>query len=598
MTVTESMHSRRSGPSDERGPHSPRVKPLLALMLLCLAPIATGCDPDPAPIPIPSPDAGTQRPDSGTPTNDAGTDAGTEAPDAGEPTPGFTLQAPAEMTLRFIPERRVALGIIIVREPSFTDDVSFAIEGLPSHVHATSALIPGTESAAELSLTVEEFARYGTVPVTLVASSGATRVEHPMNLVIEPGPAALDASFGADGVAMPAFGHPAVRIHAVAAQPNGGWVLVGATGSTGLRDVLVARLLADGTLDPDFGSQGTVTLDVCGGDDYVDAVTVLSDGRILVAGGAISGPSGCSGPQAQSLLFARFTSAGILDFDFGDMGVSTFQLSAVNGTTSTANAALHAITVDSQGRVIGAGTVRHDDLDFVIMRLTPTGAADTTFSSDGLAWEDLGEDEDGLVVITQADDRIVVAGTSNASRNGMAVRRYNVNGTPDSSFTYRGFEDWPRITPRTLHRLAGDKVLVGGTAQWNAGTQGPLTGAVTRLHASGSLDTAFGEDGISFNHWSGSPIALERLVGMGPLHGGELALAVAITLDDRTDGIGLIHLSGDGKTVLRTHRTNLPGTEAALTAGLAADGSMCVTGLRADDGSTDTAPFAVRFWPY
>ncbi|MFP2958000.1 hypothetical protein ACLEPN_09255 [Myxococcus sp. 1LA] len=572
------------------------MKPLLALMLLCLSPIAVGCDPDPSPTP--SPDAGTQRPDSGTPTNDAGTDAGTGEPDAGETSAGFTLQAPTEMTLRFIPERRVELGIIIVREPTFTGDVSFAIEGLPAHVHATTAIIPGTESAAELSLTVEEFARYGTVPVTLVASSGATRVEHPMNLTIEKGPAALDSSFGVDGVAMPAFGHPAVRIHAVAAQPNGSWVLVGATGSTGLRDVLVARLLTDGTLDPDFGNQGTVTLDVCGGDDYVDAVTVLSDGRILVAGGAVSGAGGCSGPQAQSLLFARFTSAGNLDFDFGDMGVRTFQVSAVNGTTSTANAALHAITVDSQGRVIGAGTVQHDDLDFVIMRLTPTGAADTTFSSDGLVWDDLGEDEDGLAVITQADNRIVVAGTSSASRNGLAVRRYNVNGTPDASFTYRSLEDWPRITPRTLHRLAGDKVLVGGTALWSAGTNSLITGTVTRLHASGSPDTAFGEEGVSYNHRSAANGPRERLVGMGPLHGDSLVLAVDSTIDGITDGIGIIHLSEDGRTVLHKHRTNLPGTEAALAATLATDGSMCVAGLRADEGSADTAPFAVRFWPF
>ncbi|QDE71089.1 hypothetical protein BHS09_31215 [Myxococcus xanthus] len=590
MISTDSAHSRRRGSSDVMGVPSPRVKSLLASLLLCLAPVTWGCGGS-EPSPSPRPDAGTQRPDAGASTNDAGTDAGTEDLDAGEPPPGFTLQAPTEVTLRFIPEVSAGVLVTIIREPSFTDAVHLSIEGIPEHVHLTSDVLDETETVGLLSLSVQEFAHYGTVPVTVVASSGATRVEQPMNLVIQPGPAALDSSFGGNGVAMPAFGQPEVRIHALATQPDGKWILAGATGSTGLRDVLVARLLPNGTLDPDFGNQGTVTLDVCGGDDYVDAVTVLPDGRILVAGGAISGPGSCAGSQYQSLLFARYTSAGALDTTFGDMGVRTFQISA-------GNAALHAVTVDSKGRIVGAGTVQHDDLDFVIMRLTPTGAADTTFSSDGLAWDDLGEDEDGLAVVTLADDRIVVAGTTNASRNRMALRRYNVNGTPDSSFTYRSVSDWPRLTPRTLHLLDGDKLLVGGSARWNAGTDSPNSGAVTRVHANGSPDTSFGWDGDSVTHWSASGPQQERLVGTGILHGGNLVLAVASTIDGATDGIGIIHLSEDGKTALRTHRTNLPGTEVALAAALDTDGSMCVAGLRADEGSSTTAPFVTRFWPF
>ncbi|ABF86682.1 conserved hypothetical protein [Myxococcus xanthus DK 1622] len=590
MISTDSAHSRRRGSSNVMGFPSPRVKSLLALMLLCLAPVTWGCGGS-EPSPSPRPDAGPQRPDAGASTNDAGTDAGTEDPDAGEPPPGFTLQTASEVTLRFIPEASAGLNVTITREPTFTDAVHLSIEGLPEHVHVTTDVIAATESEATLSLAAQEFARYGSVPVTLVASGGGARVEHPLNLVIRPGPAALDTSFGGNGVAMPAFGHPEVRIHALAAQPDGKWILAGATGSTGLRDVLVARLLPNGTLDPAFGTQGTVTLDVCGGDDYVDAVTVLSDGRILVAGGAIAGPGSCSGRQYQSLLFARYTSAGDLDTTFGDTGVRTFQISAGNAT-------LHAVTVDSRGRIVGAGTVQHDDLDFVIMRLTPTGAADTTFSSDGLAWDDLGADEDGLAVVTLADDRIVVAGTTNASRNRMALRRYNVNGTPDSSFTYRSASDWPRLTPRTLHLLDGGKLLVGGSGRWNAGTDSPNSGAVTRVHASGSPDTSFGWDGDSVTHWSAPGVQQERLVGTGILHGGELVLAVASTINGATDGIGLIHLSADGKTALRTHRTNLPGAEVALAAALDTDGSMCVAGLRADEGSSTTAPFAARFWPH
>ncbi len=589
MISTHSARPRCRSLSHAMGFPSPRLKSLLAGLLLALVPVAVGCG---GSEPSPSPDAG-HRPDAGAPRDDAGTDAGTGDPDAGEPPPGFTLQPEPDVVLRFGPTTTSTRFTRIYREPTFTGAVTLSVEGLPEHVSMSDAVIPEGELTTLVTFSVTEFAAYGTVPVTMVARAGTLRSEQPLNLVIQPGPAVLDTSFGDKGVAKPAFGHPAVRIHAVAAQPDGKWVLAGATGSTGLRDVLVARLLANGTLDPDFGNQGVVTLDVCGGDDYVDAVTVLSDGRILVAGGAISGPGDCSGTQYQSLLFARYTAAGAPDTTFGGTGVRTFRISG--GYPS----ALHAVTVDSQGRIVGAGTVRHDDLDFVIMRLTPTGNADTTFSADGLASEDLGGDEDGLGVVTQADDRIVVVGTTSTNPRGMTLRRYNVNGTIDRTFSHDGLTPGlSKITPRTLHRLAGGQLLVGGTAQFTANATSYTSASVTRLHANGGRDTAFGIQGTTAGRWSAPDFPEERLVGTGILPGGQLVLAAASTLDGRTDGIGLLHLSADGQDTLRTHRTDLPGTEAALTAAFHTDGSMCVAGLRADEGASVTEPFVARFWPY
>jgi|GEM_PF-3484190 len=573
-----------------------RLKPLIALLVLCLAPMASGCGSEPSPSP--TPDAGPTRRDAGSSRDDAGTDAGTEEPDpdAGqeEPPPGFTLYAPSEVTLQFTRGEWVPFTVYIDREPTFIASVAISFEGLPEHVRADDWFILGGEPGefqTTLFFKVDEFARYGNMPVTLVAQSGTTRVEQPVNLIIQPGQAMLDTSFGNGGMATPALGHPAVSIHAVAVQPDGKSVLVGATGSIGLRDVLVVRLLEDGSLDREFGNQGTVVLDVCGGDDYVDAVTVLSDGRILIAGGAVAGPGSCSGRQYQSLLLARYTSAGVLDTTFGGTGVRTFQLSAGIAT-------LHAVTVDSQGRIVAAGTVQQTDKDFVIVRVTPTGALDTSFSSDGLAWDDVGGEDNGHAVITLPDDRIVVAGTSSTSRNGMALRRYNVNGTRDGNFTYRGARDWPKYTPRTLHLLGDGKLLVGSTARFNQSTDSPHTAAVTRVHTTGNPDTSFGSNGESVTSWSAKETHVERLVGMSVLPRGELVLAAASTIDGVTDGIGLIHLSSDGSTELRTHRTNLPGTERATASALRPDGSLYVAGVRTPPGQATETPFLTRFWPY
>ncbi len=569
-----------------------RLKPLIALLVLCLAPMASGCGSEPSPSP--TPDAGPTRRDAGSSRDDAGTDAGTEEPDpdAGqeEPPPDFTLSAQDSMYLRFVPGAQFAFHVYIYRESTFIDSVAISFEGLPEHVHATASVIPEGESHALLHFRTDELARYGSVHVTLVAQSETTRVERPVNLVIEPGEAALDLSFGDGGMVTPALGYPAMSIHAVAVQPDGKSVLVGATGSIGLRDVLVARLLEDGSLDREFGNQGTVVLDVCGGDDYVDAVTVLSDGRILVAGGAVAGPGSCSGRQYQSLLLARYTSAGVLDTTFGGTGVRTFQLSAGSAT-------LHAVTVDSQGRIVAAGTVQQQtDKDFVIVRVTPTGALDTSFSSDGLAWDDVGGDDDGRAVVTLPDDRIVVAGSSSTSRNGMALRRYNVNGTRDTSFVYRGARDWPKLTPRTLHLLGDGKLLVGSTAQLDANLS--LAGAVTRVLTTGSPDTSFGINGDSTARTLMNDFQPERLVGLGVLPTGEIVVTVSSTIAGTTDGIGVIYLDANGAFTLRKHLTNLPGAERATTSFLHIDGSLYVAGVRTAPGQATETPFLARYWPY
>ncbi|QSQ19499.1 hypothetical protein JY651_29795 [Pyxidicoccus parkwayensis] len=531
--------------------------------------------------------------DSGVPETDSGvieTDAGTGEPDSGVSIPAITLEGSGEVTLEFAPGAPVDFPVQVVRKEPFSADVTLSVVDLPPHVKAVPVTVPGTETAALLSFTVDEFAAYGRFPVKLVAVGGGEQAELALTVIVNHGQAALDSSFGNEGVVAPDLGQPAVRINNMAAQPDGKWVLVGSTGSTGLRDVLVARLLADGTPDPDFGTKGVVVTDVCGGDDYVDAVTVLSDGRILVAGGAVYGAGSCSGTKYQGALFIRYTAAGALDTTFGGTGVRAFQISAGVAT-------LHAVTVDSQGRIVGAGTVKNTDLDLMVMRLTPTGEQDKSFSSDGLAWMDLGDDEDGMAVVTQSDDKVVVTGTSTASANLLALVRFNADGTKDSGFSYASGFSYPKVTPRTLHLLPDGKLLVGGKGVFNSG--GATYAAVlARMTKSGALDTSF-ESQMGLRSYSAvTNTAKDTLAGTAILPGGEVVLATWSKDAADAPGVGLIHVSADGRTVLRAHRTDLSGDERPVCAALGVDGTLGVAGMRTASGQSSERPFMTRFWPY
>ncbi|MHA7631719.1 hypothetical protein [Corallococcus sp. M7] len=565
-------------------------------MVTALMAGACGSSDEPtSPSPTPTRDAGV---DAGTGTSDGGSDAGTQeqdggtepTPDAGETPPAFTLSTASEQTVRFNPSTSTALAVQVLRHPDFTGEVSLSVEGLPPHVRTTQALpvvIPEGTASTPLGYVPDEFAAYGQFALKLVGVGGGERVEFPLTLKVEPAPAALDSAFGTEGVAAPELGLPAVKITGMAEQSDGKWILVGSTGTTGQRDVMVVRLLADGTPDATFGTQGVVVSDICGGDDYVDAVTVQSDGRIVVAGGAISGTNTCAGPKYQSVLLARYTAAGVLDTTFGGTGVRTFQL-------STGISTLHAVTVDANGNIVGAGTVDNDGLDLVVVRLTPAGVPDTTFSGDGVATTDVGREDDGLCVVAEPDGKVVVAGTSTGSLDTLVVRRFNANGTLDNSFRYSSSFSSPDITPRTLLRLSNGSWLVGGKAVFS---NGDTQAVVARLTSSAGQDTSFGSEGYTF-FTAGLTGVRDTVVGAGVLTDGTLAVATWSQDSKGASGLGVVHLSPTGASILRSHRTDLPGEEQPTAARLDAQGFLRVTGTRIPEGKSEAVPFVTRFHPY
>ncbi len=80
-------------------------------------------------------------------------------------------------------------------------------------------------------------------------------------------------------------------------------------------DAVVVRFLESGQIDPSFGLQGKVSLDIGQGQDLFKDVSIQSDGKIVVTGeGRFPG-------QNADVLTARYYPNGLLDTTFGNGGL-------------------------------------------------------------------------------------------------------------------------------------------------------------------------------------------------------------------------------------------------------------------------------------
>jgi len=234
----------------------------------------------------------------------------------------------------------------------------------------------------------------------------------------------LDTTFGSAGKVTTNFSVGASEAFAVVAR--GSSILVG--GYAGTKFAL-ARYTATGAPDATFGSgTGMVTTTVGTSSAFVNSLAVQSDGKIVLAGYAVS--------SGTVFALARYQTTGALDTSFGTGGIVTTN---VGGTFSGNSAIANAVAIQGDGKIVAAGYANVSSSStyrFAVVRYTASGALDTDFNFSGKVLTAIGSsDAIGRDLAIDSLGRIVVAGYSKASTlQQLTLARYYTDGTMDTTF--------------------------------------------------------------------------------------------------------------------------------------------------------------------
>jgi uncharacterized delta-60 repeat protein len=303
---------------------------------------------------------------------------------------------------------------------------------------------------------------------------------------------ALDTSFDYDGSAWLDFGDYD-KGEALAVLPDGRILVAGAKDSYGA----LARLWPDGTT---FDTGGKLThapaLFSPGSDEFANALAVQSDGKLLVAG-EVRNPAG----TASAAFLTRFFGDGQLDTSFGIQGKGTTL--ALGGAFSVAK----AVAVQPDGKIVIAGytTGSGGTDDFLITRFHPDGTGDATFGDNGIKVVHFGAGHDRAnALAVTPDGKIVVAGTVfNGWVDIWGVLRLTSAGQLDPTFgpnhDGKAFVHPKDLATSAAHAVVvqpDKKIVVAGHINFNA--------AIARLEETGTADSSFGAGGLSIKDLGGN----------------------------------------------------------------------------------------------
>jgi uncharacterized delta-60 repeat protein len=248
-----------------------------------------------------------------------------------------------------------------------------------------------------------------------------------------------DSSFGTSGVATvpipQTFGTGAVAVL------SGGDILVAA--ASGMR-LAVAKLQPDGSLDPSFGSGGISTIPVGSGPCYPKQMTTTSSGGSLIAcdtynqaalvrltaGGTID-PSFGSGGSLTAAFAQNATGLSVGPADgsvfagnnYSDSDIARFQPDGTSDPSFGTAGVAGPLAIGSIGGVIqvsggdlvtggvSCSSETYATCDYSVERLLPDGSPDPAFGSGGVVASDQsGDSVVPLTLLEQPDGRYVQVG--------------------------------------------------------------------------------------------------------------------------------------------------------------------------------------------
>lgn len=302
----------------------------------------------------------------------------------------------------------------------------------------------------------------------------------------------IDPTFGSNGEVTTSFGRQVDEGDMVIVQTDGRIIVSGITGDGTNSSIFLARYSTGGQLDSTFGSGGKVTTQIGPGDFSSAGMALQPDGKIVVVGSVSSGSN-------LDFAVARYTSLGAVDTGFGSAGKTSFSF---EGGEEQAR----RVALQSDGKIVVVGWAEHEDHeDFAVARLNPNGSLDSTFDGDGRLLTSFGDgDHNAQDVRIQSDGKIVVAGDAFIGDDSdFGVARYNIDGSLDSTFSSDGQvttdvgDEENEVVEAVLIQPDGKIVAIGTQSIPLNRSDFRKFPVLMRYTASGALDSTFGSGGIS-----------------------------------------------------------------------------------------------------
>lgn len=333
----------------------------------------------------------------------------------------------------------------------------------------------------------------------------------------------LDTSFGQGGIAtvnVAVGGKTAEFARGVVVQSGGKVVIAGpvehdptATGDAARdTDIAVVRFDATGKLDPTFGVNGVVRLDLSTGvvsgtafrGDTSWGLTLLPEDGLLVVGGTLGDGAGRTDIDYAVL---KLTSNGALYTTFGTDGHVTMDIEQGGDSPRTA-------IVQPDGKIVVSGHTRetNDVVTTVLFRLLSNGQFDPIFGENGVLNVALLASVAEAYDVALQGQNLVIAGYGRETSTGavdIISARFLSDGTWDKTYGNNGVAvidvAGQDDRSRTLQILPDQGVLIVGQGKPTATTQ---DGALVLLTPNGQRDTRLNGNGVALIDLGGPTDAL------------------------------------------------------------------------------------------
>ena len=312
----------------------------------------------------------------------------------------------------------------------------------------------------------------------------------------------LDPSFGNGGVCFLAFNIGALEPPCLGIQSNGNIILAGLALGSNYQNPFLFRITPTGLVDYNFSSSGYVQLHNM---DWVGGVVIQSDDKIIVGGSTDNNGSG-------SITVARLTKDGVYDPSYGS-----------NGIFIGGNGQCNALGVENDGSIIAAGP-NYAYEQATALHLSTKGVLDKNFGTKGYAILTVDNTDpieiSGVTVIE--DNYIVLTGSYLPDiKNGkqrFLVMELTPQGKYNTAFAGNGklgvaFSGYDAYGAGAIETWGGRLVVAGRLIPG----KGPVQMGLCRVLSDGTIDNAFGSNGIQVTSWwqnstsvSATSIVLEK----------------------------------------------------------------------------------------